>query len=872
MTKNLKTFLLKRVLVHIALIVLLITFFLYIVSQIYTLNMDELKKEYTNRQLLITFQSAKQIKTYFEDLSREFSLIHTIVKMGQMAIKKDADLVLDTASYLGEVEREEIDTYFAADGNGILIWNSENNSKFAIEIPAKILNTLKTNKKLNYFLFRGLKDKNGNISSEKIIFLKPFFDNPKNPEKLTRIAGAVINLKSLFDKFVKPIMADNDMSAWVISSEGIILYLPRHEKMVSNSIFKTDESCFKCHKNFKTENKILTNNQFKGSYFIKRRSMLVSSSTSDNPGLSFKVVTSTPLASVARRARLSYLYMIILSVSVILALIISGGYTIRVNRKRANALREKLRDQEEILYLKEFNENIIRNLPVGIVVIDKERKVQTVNNEIIRMGEKTGLNWSYDMLGKDVAETMPENLRESAISNYNYVLKEGNQYLNPMIVFKGSKGKLLCSVRISPLRDAKNNIVGAIIMREDITEQKRLEAEIKETKDYLEKVFEASVDGIIVTDEKGYIRMANDAVCKMLGYEKEELIGMYTTELSTKESQHIQDQLNILETLRKEGKSAPTEVTYRRKDGTFIPIEQSTAFVYDDKGNLVGAVAGMRDLTEKKKAEERQKELQQRLIHSEKLASIGRLAGGIAHEINNPLSGVITNLGMIKDIVVPDPGEILKECEQANAGAECTKKMAEFYEKYLKLEKKRQRLLETAYKGGDRCKKIIQDLLVFARPSAKREEEEINLNTCIEESLEIIHNQLILNNITVNKKLSEGLKPIKGVKKELDQIFLNFFVNAFHAMKPDGGELSIESFNDNSNVVVKVSDTGCGMTPEVMNKIFDPFFTTKDVGSGTGLGLSIVYEIIQNHNGTIDVKSKVNEGTTFTLKFPVAQK
>lgn len=870
MNKNLKGFFFKRAVVHIISIILIISFFLYMVGQIYSINMEQLKEEYSSRQLLITSQSSGQITTYFENLSREFSLIHTIVEMRRMA-EKNTDRGLSSASYLEEVSRDEINIYFAADSNGKIVWTSEGDFSPDIEITDEVLKSINSSKNHKFYLYRGLRDGTDKKLTEKTIFLKPFFDSADDPEKITRIAGAVINLRMLFERFVKPIMADDMLSAWVISSDGAILYLPRHEKMVNKSIFDTEDKCFTCHNNFSTEKQILENLQFKGSYFIKRRSMLVSSSTSELPGISFKVVTSTPLATVASRSRLSYLYIIILSVSVILALIISGGYTLRVNRKRANALREKLQDQEQILYLKEFNENIIRNLPVGIVVIDNERKVQTVNNEIIRQGEKTGLNWDKSQIGRDVAERMPDNIRESAISNYTDVLTNGRQYLNPMIVFRGSKGKLMCSVKISPLRDAKNNITGAIIMREDITEQKRLEAEIKETKDYLEKVFEASVDGIIVTDDKGYITMANDSVCTMLGYTKEELIGMYTTELSTQESEHIQDQLDILETLRKEGKSAPTEVTYRRKDGTFISIEQSTAFVYDDKENLAGAIAGMRDLTERKKAEERQKELQQQLIHSEKLASIGRLAGGIAHEINNPLSGVITNLGMIRDINVPDPGDILNECTRSNAGAECTKKMAEFYEKYLKLENKRQRLLETAFKGGDRCKKIIQDLLVFARPSSKKVKEQVNLNACIDESLEIIHNQLILSNITVSKKLSEGLKSVTGIKKEFDQIFLNFFVNAFHAMKPDGGELNIESGNDNGNVVVSISDTGCGMTPEVMDKIFDPFFTTKDVGSGTGLGLSIVYEIIQNHKGTIDVKSKVNKGTTFILKFPAME-
>ncbi|MBI5375897.1 MAG: PAS domain S-box protein [Candidatus Schekmanbacteria bacterium] len=868
-----KGFLFRRIAIHLAATIIVIIFFLIIVGKIYTLNMAQLEKEYAARQSLVTSQSAGQLTSYFDNLRREFSLTARLANVSRIAAEKGMDGE-SLGRYYESISRAEIDAYFLTDLHGNIVRTSSAVVTGQISLPQTLVDELKGMHADDYLIQNVMIRNHGEpVSPQHFLFLMPFYSGVGVERQLHGIAGAVIDLDLIFKRFVSPLITSEGQSAWVMSQDGVILYLPTHPEMVQMSIFSATNDCLRCHEDFSVEQDILKNPDFSGAHKVGKHVMLVSASTSMLRGISFKVVTSVPLSSIANQARMSYLYMVLLSVTIILALSLSGAYAIRVNRKRAEALIQKLKASEEILYLKEFNENIIKNLPVGIVVIDKERKIQSINEEIIKQGKKIGLIRDIEgEIGTDVIEQIPESLRQNAIDIYNHVLNGGVPYFNPMITFRGKEEKLLLSVRINPLRDAKNSIVGAVIMREDITEQKRLEAEIKETKEYLEKIFEASVDGMIVTDATGVIRMANDAVSHILGYEKPELIGMHTSELSTKQVEHVEAQRRILDTLRKAGKSAPTEVMYRRKDGTFIAVEQSSSFVYDERGKIVAAVADLRDLTEKKKAESKQKELQQRLIQSEKLASIGRLAGGVAHEINNPLSGVVTNLGMIKEIKVPDPGEIVAKCKVISPDADCTQKMAAFYEEYLRLEKKRQRLLETAYKGGERCKKIIRDLLVFSRPSNGKEDEMVNVNECIEDSLEIVDHQLELNNVKIKKEMSWDLRSINGIKKEIEQVFLNIFINANHAMMPDGGELTIETKGEGNNVVVNISDTGCGIPEEVFDKIFDPFFTTKEVGVGTGLGLSIVYEIIEKHNGKIDVKSKAGEGTTFSFIFPAAQR
>jgi len=250
------------------------------------------------------------------------------------------------------------------------------------------------------------------------------------------------------------------------------------------------------------------------------------------------------------------------------------------------------------------------------------------------------------------------------------------------------------------------------------------------------------------------------------------------------------------------------------------------------------------------------------------MASIGRLAGGIAHEINNPLSGVVTNLELVKGLESIDMKKIIDECIMTNPHAECTRKMEEFYNNFQKIEVKKNRWLETAYKGGMRCKKMIKELLIFSRPSTPKEEAEVDLNECIADSIDIIGHQLEIKNIRVDKELKTDIPKLWGNRRELEQIFLNLLINSSHAIGEKGGIIKIETWMESNSVIAKVADTGCGISEENIDKIFDPFFTTKEVGEGTGLGLAIIYEIIEKHGGKIEVKSKVNAGTEFILSFP----
>jgi two-component system NtrC family sensor kinase len=232
-------------------------------------------------------------------------------------------------------------------------------------------------------------------------------------------------------------------------------------------------------------------------------------------------------------------------------------------------------------------------------------------------------------------------------------------------------------------------------------------------------------------------------------------------------------------------------------------------------------------------------EIQQQLFQSDKLASLGRLAAGVAHEINNPLTGVLTYSSFLAKRIHDNP-EMRED-------------------------------LETIVHETKRCRQIVKGLLDFSRQVPARTSN-VDLDEVVTKALGIVNNRLSFDNIAVNKTIPPDLPPIKADLNQMVQVFINLFVNAADAIGRDGGQISVTAGLREANglreVEVKVADTGCGVTPEEVSKVFEPFYTTKD-GEGTGLGLAVVWGIIDKHGGRIDLISEVDVGTTLTIRLPI---
>jgi two-component system NtrC family sensor kinase len=225
-------------------------------------------------------------------------------------------------------------------------------------------------------------------------------------------------------------------------------------------------------------------------------------------------------------------------------------------------------------------------------------------------------------------------------------------------------------------------------------------------------------------------------------------------------------------------------------------------------------------------------------MESERLAHIGQLAAGVAHEINNPLQGIVTYSHLL--------------LERANTDDSCRESLTKIV------------------KQADRCRGIIRGLLDFAR-QRKPDKRMSSVNRVLEECVALVDNQALFLNIRIVKQLSPELPRVLMDPSQIQQIFMNMIINAAEAMNGVGTlTLTTRQVPDDNAVEVQFSDTGHGIREEDLERIFDPFFTTKEVGHGTGLGLAISYGIIQEHKGTISVESQIGQGTTFFIRLPVA--
>jgi two-component system NtrC family sensor kinase len=346
------------------------------------------------------------------------------------------------------------------------------------------------------------------------------------------------------------------------------------------------------------------------------------------------------------------------------------------------------------------------------------------------------------------------------------------------------------------------------------------------------------VDGIVVVDRRGTPLIFNEGAERILGYQAEEIIGHPEVFRQFYPPQVAHEMMRRMRSdeYGPKDKLNTTQITFIHKNGEEIPVLFSAAIIREHNRE-VGSVGIFSDLREILKMRRELEESQVQLLQAEKIGSLGRLSAGVAHEINNPLAGILI--------------------------------YAELLERQLESITFDREYLTEIISQTLRCQQIVTRLLEFSRQSLG-EKTHFDINEIILRCIDLISHQAIFHNIEVKTKLNTELPQIMGDPGQLQQVLTNLLLNAADAMQGQG-KITVTSRPNPSHdgIILTLTDTGPGIPPDIQDKIFEPFFTTKAPGKGTGLGLSIVYGVIQRHGGAIELDSAPGGGTTFTIRLPL---
>lgn len=494
----------------------------------------------------------------------------------------------------------------------------------------------------------------------------------------------------------------------------------------------------------------------------------------------------------------------------------------QVMHTTARDITERKRSQEPYRML-------VDAIPSSVLLIGKNLQIMLANKNFL---EKAHLS-KGEIIGRRITEILPK-----------VILDEMDLEERIRQVFRGESAmqgqQLTYRAPGVPPRFYYYNIIpvtwgleveNAMLLINDVTEQIRLGEEIRRMERHLASVVESANDIILSTDTQGRILTWNKAAEMISGYFFDEVKGRFFYEYCA--GDHHDNVKAIFSNVQDPTRSHMAECHIATKEGGRTPVSWGFYPMKNDVDQVVGLVGVGRDLTERRKFE-------MQILQSHKLAALGVMAGGIAHEIRNPLAIASSAAQFLMEDDITS--EFQKECAQK------------------------------VYAGIQRASVIIGNLLRFAHPSARADAradmEGVDLLSVLTECLTLIGSQAKIQRIELRPDFPEGLVLILGLAGLLEQAFLNLLLNALQAM-PNGGTLSIAVRTADRQVLVCITDTGHGIPNADIGKIFDPFYTTSPVGKGTGLGLSICYSIIKEHFGSIEVDSAEGEGTRFTVRLPL---
>lgn len=468
---------------------------------------------------------------------------------------------------------------------------------------------------------------------------------------------------------------------------------------------------------------------------------------------------------------------------------------------------------------------LIDAIPSSVILVDRHLRVVSANHNFLEKAQRQ----ERDTIGQPIDAVFPPLILEQMDLTgriWNTFERCETSRGNRMTYRAPGLGTRVYYYSLIPF-SWQGVVEHVMLLMEDVTEQVRLGEEARRAERHLASVVESARDLVFSATLDGSILTWNTAAEQISGYSLGELRNQSFLALCSE--RHRASVRAAFDRIAHGEDFGAAEWELATKTGAVVPVSFVGAAMKDDLDRAVAIVAVGRDLSEHRR-------LEAQLLQSQKLAALGVLAGGVAHEIRNPLCASSSAAQFLLE--EPDDPEFRREC----AG----------------------KILE----GIRRASVVIEDLLRFAHPGARPDMVPLDLRNVVREVATLAGHQASVQRVTIQVEVPRSPLLVRGVSGLLQQVFMNLILNALAAM-PDGGKLVVRADGEGAEALVRFSDNGRGIAPEEIDKIFDPFFTTMSVGKGTGLGLSICYSIVRQHLGVIEVDSAVGIGSTFTVRLPM---
>jgi PAS domain S-box-containing protein len=737
--RNLKN---REVLTPIVVILafLFILSLIIIIGQIFHQTLrNEMADQFNKQQLLLAQQVAINVESFLDHVYKDINVISQLPDIMRVGQSAQARAVVKGIHY--HIESDILVALRVLDRRGTILYDSgypkregESLADTKYFIRAS---TLRANEHLVTDLMNIVTER---PDSKQFIMAVPIFQRSPGSQDLqfNGVVLAVLSVDGITQKYLLPVKSGTRGYAWMMDSDGTLLYHPTQPQMLGKNLFHTDRSCFQCHRSFNAEKQMVEGKAETFGYYVAPGGENKLAAYYKFPvGIRFWfVVVSAPYSDVIALMHKSQSFFSLLIISIFITTLVASAISIITYRKKIKAeekamhLENQRRLEQEIVIAKNYLENIIENTQTSLLVMDRDLVIGTVNTAQAKSLGRP----KQDILGRPFFSLFPDNLPRYEGLPIETLLQrcmsgrtsiEIKEYritgLQPEPIF--------FDMNVSPLLIA-GEVTGIVIASNNVTKRVHLEAALKQ----------------------------------------------YTAELENR-----------------------------------VEKEVATA-----------------------------KKLEQQVLHSEKLAALGRLAAGVAHEIGNPLTSISTFAQLLREMTTDEFS---------------------------------QNSLDTINSHIQRITEIVRQMSTFARPDTTTMKL-AQINDILKSSLDLMRlDKRMKSTLEITVDLAPDIPRTMIDEGQIAQVFINIILNALDAM-PDGGKLSVKSRHglneqDHDTIFVDFQDSGTGIPPADLEKIFDPFYTTKEVGKGTGLGLSVSYNIVKRFKGDIKVASTLGTGTIFTIILPV---